>query len=74
MPIVRITGQGLAAIAFSTALLWGCVIGGRASERHACAERARVLRELVLLQQKLRPQPVSAPVPRIPRRLRITMG
>jgi hypothetical protein len=67
MPIARITGQGLAAMAFSVALLWGCVITDGVMERRAYAERARVLHELRLLQRNTRPEPVSVPVPFSPR-------
>jgi hypothetical protein len=62
MPITKITGQGLAAIALSVALLWACIIGQRAMARAAVKERARVLHDLHLMQQKP-PQPVSVPVP-----------
>ena len=57
MPIAKITGQGLAAIGFSVALLWGCVIGERLQRREAFRERERVLREVRLLRHRpaLRP-------------------
>ena len=63
MPIAKITGQGLAAMAFSVALLWGCVIADGVLERRAFAERARVLRDLQFLRQSTRPEPVSVPMP-----------
>jgi hypothetical protein len=64
MPIAKITGQGLAAMALSVALLWGCVIADSLLERRAFAERARVLHELQLLQQRYtHPEPVSVPIP-----------
>ena len=46
MPIMKITGQGLSAIALSVALLWGCIISERVTARQAFAERAKVLREV----------------------------
>ncbi len=68
MPIAKITGQGLAALACSVALLWGCLIADGVLERRAAAERAQVLHEL----QRLRntrpdpaPVPASLPVPMV---------
>jgi hypothetical protein len=55
MPIVKITGQGLAAIAFSVALLWGFIIAENSLERQAYTERARVLRDVQFLQRHDRP-------------------
>ena len=52
MPIAKITGQGLAAIGFSVALLWGCVIGERLQRRDALRQRERVLREVRLLRHR----------------------
>ncbi len=74
MPIAKITGQGLAAMALSVALLWGCVIADGVLERQAFAERARVLRELHLLQRNTRPEPVSVPMPGPVRRSRAYAG
>jgi hypothetical protein len=77
MPIAKITGQGLAAIALSVALLWSCVIGERVMVRRASAERALVMRDLQRMQRthlqfnplqrnplqfNQRSEPVSAPV------------
>ena len=78
MPIAKITGQGLAAIALSVALLWSCLIGERVMVRRASAERALVMRDLqhmqrTHLQLKHRSEPVSAPV-HIPRPLHVTAG
>jgi hypothetical protein len=70
MPIAKITGQGLAAMTLSVALLWGCVIADGVLERRASDERARVLYELRLMQRSTRPEPVSVPLtvtPRAPR-------
>jgi hypothetical protein len=78
MPIARITGQGLAAIALSVALLWACLISERVTVRRAFAERALVMRDLERMQRTHlqlhhRSEPVSTPVP-IPRPLHITAG
>ena len=62
MPIAKITGQGLAAIALSVALLWACFIGERLMVKEATACRAQVMRDLHRLQQQRRgTEPVSAP-------------
>ena len=50
MPILKITGQGLSAIALSVALLWGCWIVQHALQRRDSTERARVLRDLEILR------------------------
>jgi hypothetical protein len=74
MPIAKITGQGLAAIALSVALLWGVFVGERLTVRQAQAQQARVMRELQQLQRYHRTEPVSAPTPRLPGPERITVG
>jgi hypothetical protein len=74
MPIARITGQGLVAIAFSVALLWACLIGERLMQRHALAQRAQVMRELRQMQRDRRAQPVSAPAPLGQHPTRVTLG
>ena len=75
MPIIRITGQGLSAIALSVALLWGCLIGERVAAQQAYSERARVMRDIMRLRRRERPQPVSAPAPLIiPHRPRVSAG
>jgi hypothetical protein len=68
MPIVKITGQGLSAIALSVALLWGCVIGERVTARRAFSERSKVLRDISRMQRRQQAQPVSAPAPFLPHR------
>ena len=78
MPIAKITGQGLAAIALSVALLWSCLIGERVMVRRASAERTLVMRDLQRMQRthlKLnrRSEPVSSPV-HILRPLHVTAG
>jgi hypothetical protein len=74
MPIIKITGQGLSAIALSVALLWGCLIGQRAMAQRAFSERAEVLRGISRMQPRQRPQPVSAPALRIPHPVRMAAG
>ncbi|HLH17299.1 MAG TPA: hypothetical protein VKX45_08765 [Bryobacteraceae bacterium] len=74
MPIAKITGQGLAAIAFSVALLWGCLIGERIERRSAQQDFEQVLRRQQILQQRWRPLPVSTPSPLIPFHPRVTAG
>ena len=74
MPIVKITGQGLSAIALSVALLWGCVMGQRAVARRAFSERAQVLREISRMRRRQRTHPVSAPAPFLPHRSRVAAG
>ena len=65
MPIVKITGQGLSAIALSVALLWTCLLGSRLMAWRAEAGLARSLHEIELLKKHNRPRPlpVSAPFP-----------
>jgi hypothetical protein len=74
MPIARITGQGLAAISLSVALLWACFIGERLVVRQTLARRSQVMRELHQMQRDHRTEPVSAPVPRGPHPTRVTVG
>jgi len=52
VPIAKITGQGLAAIALLVALLWGCLIAERRIVRQANAGRDRALQELRLLRSR----------------------
>jgi hypothetical protein len=63
MPIARITGQGLAAIALSVALLWACLVCERVTLRRSTARRAQVMRELRQMQLEHRTLPVSTPMP-----------
>jgi len=74
MPIAKITGQGLAAIALSVALLWTCLIGERVMVRHASARQAQLMRELHQMQRSRRAEPASVPSPAIPRPVRVTVG
>jgi hypothetical protein len=73
MSFAKITGPGLAALAFSVAALWGCLICERVIVRQAERERARVLRDLGRLQRQV-PRPVSAPSPVFRRGLRASAG
>ena len=74
MPIMKITGQGLSAIALSVALLWGCIIAERVTARRAFSERAKVLRDISRMQRRQRTQPVSAPAPFFPHRPHVAAG
>ena len=75
MPIAKITGQGLAAIACSVGLLWGCLIVDHVARRSAVRERARVVREVRRMQQPSpQPSPVSAPAPFVRHRLHVSAG
>jgi hypothetical protein len=73
VPVAKITGQGLAAIGFSVALLWGCILGEAAMARQAYAERMRVLQDVEFLQRH-RSEPVSFPMPHHPAHVRILAG
>jgi hypothetical protein len=61
MPIAKITGQGLAAIAASVALLWACFVGERVILNQSYACRAQVIRDLRQMQLRHTEQPVSLP-------------
>ena len=74
MPIAKITGQGLAAIALSVALLWACFIGERLLVRQTLKRQAQVMRELHRMQRDHRAEPVDSPSPHEPRHSRITVG
>jgi hypothetical protein len=74
MPIAKITGQGLAAIALSVALLWACFISERLTVRQAAALQSRVMRELQQMQRNRRAEPASYPLPRVTHPRRATLG
>jgi len=74
MPIARITGQGLATIALSVALLWGIFIGERILVRQTLERRAQVMRELHEMQRGHRTEPVSSPLPLPAHSPRVTVG
>ena len=63
MSAAKITTPGLTAMGLSVALLWGCFIGEQAIRRSATMEQARILHEMNLLRQTVRPQPVFTPIP-----------
>jgi hypothetical protein len=72
MPVARITEEGLFALAFCVALLWGCLIGERFMLHRAETERVRILRDMERLRTKPRPVPVNAPMPAASRRSFVT--
>jgi hypothetical protein len=74
MAIAKITKQGLAAIAFSVGVLWGCVVCEHFQRESAIEERVRVMREVRRLQGPVRQVPVSDPSPLVPHRLHVTAG
>jgi hypothetical protein len=74
MPIAKITGQGLAAIAASVALLWGCFVGEHLILNRTHVRRAQVIRELRQMQLLHGTQPVSTPQPDNPHRSNTTIG
>jgi hypothetical protein len=73
MTVFGITRHGLAGMAISVALLWGCLLSERMIVRHAAVEQARALRTIQDLRRQ-QAQPVSAPAPRFPRPPRPTVG
>jgi hypothetical protein len=74
MSIGKITRPGLAGMAISVALLWGCLIGERVVVREATIVRARALYNIERLRRGRQPQPVSAPRPRLPHPLTTSLG
>lgn len=66
MSIGKITKPGLAGMAVSVALLWGCFIGEQCVVRSARIERARALYNLERLRRGRESQPASAPGPQLP--------
>ncbi len=74
MPVAKISGQGLAAIGLSVALLWGCILVERVQREDAIVERVRVMREVRRMQGPVRQIPVSDPSPLAPHRVHVTAG
>jgi hypothetical protein len=74
MPLMKITGPGLVAIACSVALLWACILGERTMLRRAYAERAAVMRAITPRQGGHRAEPVLGPGIRPPRPQRPAAG
>ena len=69
MPLMKITGPGVVAIACSVALLWACILGERIVLRRAYSERAAVMRSVAHDRGARHAQPALAPrlLPRLPR-------
>jgi hypothetical protein len=74
MPIAKITGQGLAAIGLSVALLWGCFVGEKLTMKRAVAQNARLMSELREMRRNRQMEPVSAPMPGVAKRPRVRIG
>ena len=74
MAIAKITKTGLAGMAVSVAVLWGCLISERYVVQRAGMERARALYNLERLRQGRQPQPVSMPRPVLPERPTTALG
>lgn len=74
MPIARITGQGLGAIAVAVGILWACFIGERVLFHQAYTQRAQVMRELQQMQRLRRLEPASAPVHHYSHPVRTSLG
>ena len=74
MPIAKITGRGLAAIAVSVGLLWSCFVGERLILKRSYAKRAQVFRELRQMQLMQHTQPASTPLSPSPHRSNTTVG
>ena len=65
MPVVKITGQGLSAIALSVALLWGFLIAEWRVSQRAYAGRMQALEEMRRMRRPAQPQPVLVPLPHL---------
>jgi hypothetical protein len=72
--IGTITRPGLAGMAVSVALLWGCLIGEHIIMRHAYLEQARALYHLKQLRRQRQAEPVSTPIPHGAHALRPAAG
>jgi len=73
MALTGITRQGLACMAVSVALLWGCLLSERWIVRQASVEQARALQTLKSLRDHS-DQPVSVPFSPVPRPLHPVVG
>jgi len=73
MTVFGVTRHGLAGMAISVALLWGCLLSERMIVRHAAVEQARALRTIQSLRDR-QALPVSSPIPRIPHPARPKVG
>ena len=74
MPLIKITGSGLFAIACAVALLWTCLIGEQIMMRQAQEERALVLRGIDAQLSWRRVRPVKTPVAKPSRLSRFAAG
>ena len=74
MPIAKITGQGLLAVACSVALLWACLAVEHITVRNAQLQRVHVLREIEQLRRIPRPTPAGDPQPAPAHRRTVTVG
>ncbi|HXA50025.1 MAG TPA: hypothetical protein VNV86_06975 [Candidatus Acidoferrum sp.] len=74
MPIAKITGHGLLAIALAVAVLWACFVGEQLILKRSHARRAQVMRDLRQMQLQRRTVPASSPVPDSPGRSSTTVG
>ena len=72
--MAKISGTGLAAMALAVAGLWGCLIAERLIVREANLQAAQSLREMRLMRLRRFAQPVSAPLPRVTRPSRRSLG
>lgn len=74
MATVKLTGQGLSAIAVSVGLLWGCIVGERVIIRHANLQADRTRQELRQLKVRRYSQPVATPALKLPRPVAPVVG
>ena len=63
MPIAKISGQGLSAMAVSVAVLWGCLAAQRIIVYQVNQEVRRTLQDMRYRQMKARPHSPSATAP-----------
>ena len=54
VPIARITGQGLVAIALLVVILWGCILAESSISRRAYVTRLTTFHELQQLRKGMR--------------------
>ena len=74
MPIAKITGQGLVAIALSVGLLWASFVSERLIMNRSYARRAEVMRDLRQMQLRRHTEPASTPMPTTQQKFRTTVG
>ncbi len=65
MALTGISNRGLLAIAFLVAILWGCILGARVTERRAIEETEALLRSGRKLQVA-KPEKPTTPRPPFP--------